>query len=170
MGSHSNLGVFEDYSVVTAGIIAARASTNYVDMVSVKSQMGVGSHAPFLCIRTAVAPTFATDTLSIELQCHEDITFGAGTPATTYDYTKVWTILGGPAGAELHADVDLRLTTAGAWIYRGQLPYECDERYVRLYYNQTATDGAFYIDAWLSDGPPSDFRGSQVLTSPVGNP
>jgi len=135
-----------------------------------KPQLGVGQHAPYLCIRTAVAPTVATDTLSIELQCHEDSSFGAGTPTTTEDYTKVWTLLGGPAGAELHADVDSRLTTAGAWIYRGPLPYECDERYVRLYYNQTATDGVFTIDAWLSDGPPSDFRGAQVLFSDVTTP
>jgi len=166
MGAYSNLG---DFSTAQA-ISQAVESEYYLDMVDVKSQMNVGSHAPFLCIRTAVAPTVTTDTLSIELQCHEDASFGAGTPATTFDYTKVWTILGGPAGAELHADVDLRLTVAGAWIYRGQMPYECDERYVRLYYNQTATDGVFTIDAWLSDGPPSDFRGSQKINSNVGNP
>ncbi len=170
MGAHSNLGVLEDYSAVTAGITQARASTNYIDMGVLKPQIGVGQHAPYLCIRTAVAPSDATDTLSIELQCHEDSSFGAGTPASLHDYAKVWTVLGGPVAAELHADVDLRLTVAGAWIYRGQLPYECDERYVQLYYNQTATGGAFFIDAWLSDGPPSDFRGSQKIYSDVGQP
>lgn len=170
MGMHENLGVFEDSSVTTTGIAATRASTNYIDMVAVKSKMGVGAHPPMLCIRTAAAPSDATDTLSIELQCHEDASFGAGTPATTEDYTKVFMLLSGPAGAELHADVDSRLKTAGAWIYRGPLPYECDERYVQLYYNNTASSGRFLIDAWLEDGAPSDFRGSQVLTSPVGNP
>ena len=170
MGAHSNLGVFEDYSAVTAGIVAARASTNYVDTGITKPQLGVGKHAPYLCIRTAKAPSVAGDTLSIELQCHEDSSFGAGSPGSTEDYAKVWTILGGPAGIELHADVDTRLTVAGAWIYRGQLPFECDERYIQLYYNQTATSGAFYIDAWLSDTPTSDFRGSQVLFSDVGQP
>lgn len=170
MGAHSNLGVFEDYSAVTAGITQARASTNDIDMVKVLHSMGAGQHAPYLCIRTAKAPSDATDTLSIELQCHEDRTFDAGNITSAYDYTKVWTVLGGPIAAELHADVDLRLTVAGAWIYRGTLPYECDERYVRLYYNQTANSGAFYIDAWLSDGPPTTFRGSQVIVSDVGQP
>ena len=170
MGAHETLGVFESYADVSTGITAARASTNYIDLAETKPQIGVGAHAPYLCIRTALAPSVATDTLSIELQCHEDASFGAGTPATTEDYAKVWTIFGGPAGAELHADVDSRLTTAGAWIYRCQLPYGCDERYVRLYYNQTATSGAFYIDAWLEDAPASDFRGAQAINSNVGQP
>lgn len=171
MGAHSNLGVFEDYSVTTGGITQPRASTNYIDTAVTKPKLGIGQHAPYLCIRTAVAPSDPTDTLSIELQCHDDSGFGSGTPATTYDYAKAWTVFGGPkATNELHADVDLRLTVAGAWIYRGQLPYECDEQYIQLYYNNAASGGAFFIDAWLSDSPASDFRGSQVLFSNVGQP
>jgi hypothetical protein len=78
-------------------------------------------------------------------------------------------LLGGPAGAELHADVDSRLNAAGAWIYRGKLPMECDERYIRLYFNNTASGGAFAIDAWLEAGPPTDAN-TEVLKSNVGNP
>jgi hypothetical protein len=44
-----------------------------------------------------------------------------------------------------------------------------NERYLRLYFNNTVTNGAFTIDAWLEQGPPSDF-GVQVTASPVGNP
>lgn len=170
MGAHEVLGVFEDTSVTTAGVVQTRVSTNIINLAEVTSRISVGQHAPFLCIRTASDPTDDTDTLSISLQCHEDNSFGAGTPASIEDYTRSWMILAGPIGAELHADVDSRLKTAGAWIYRSPLPFECNEQYLRLIYTMTSAGGRFLFDAWLSDGPPSEFRGSQELFSDVGQP
>ena len=169
MGAHEVLGILENSSVTTTGVTASRESTDIINLAEVTSKISVGQHAPFLCIRTASAPTDPTDTLSIELRCHEDDTFAAGDPANTEDYARAWMIFAGVTGGELHSDVDSRLTAAGAWIYRAPLPFECNEQYISLYYNMTG-GGRFLFDAWLSDGPPSDFRGSQVLFSNVGQP
>lgn len=157
---HENLGIFSD-----AQAIAAPAySTNFIDLGVTKPQIGVGQHAPWLCIKTNTAPTQAADTLSIELR------MSATNDATNLNGTINYVMmpLCGAAGAEVLAS-DARLATAGAWIFRGQLPYEVNLRYIQLYYNNTTSNGTFTIDAWLEDGPPSDF-GNQVLTSPVGNP
>ena len=170
MGAHEVLGILENSSVTTTGVTASRESTDIINLAEVTSKISVGQHAPFLCIRTAAAPSVGTAELSIELRCHEDDSFGAGSPTSTEDYARAWMIFAGPTGAELHADVDSRLKTAGAWIYRAPLPFECNERYISLYYNNSASGGRFLFDAWLSDGPPSDFRGSQVLFSNVGQP
>ena len=154
---HENLGIFSDAQEISAD---DTESTNYIDLGVTKPQIGVGQHAPWLCIKTNTAPTQAGDTLSIELQNDADDAFS--------DPTVVMMPLVGENGAEISA-ADARLATAGAWIFRGQLPYEVDERYLRLMYRNTTSTGVFTIDAWLEDGPPSDF-GVQVLTSPVGNP
>ena len=160
MGAHENLGVFSDAQAV----IAPAYSSNFIDLGITTPQIGVGQNAPYLCIRTAVAPTEVADTLSIEVRC------SATNSGTTLNGTikYIFMPLAGAAGAEVLAS-DAKLATAGAWIYRGQLPYEVDLRYIQLYFNNTVTNGTFTIDAWLSDGPASDF-GKQVLSSPVGNP
>lgn len=156
MGAHTNLGVFSD----AQGITAAAASTDYLDLATTRQQIGVGVPI-YLCIRTNIAPTDPGDTISIELQNDGDSAFG--TP--TY-----WMVLCGAAGAELTV-TDARLATAGAWIYRGPLPYECSERYLRLYYNNTTSNGTITLDAWLDLLPQSDFgANAQVWVSPVGNP
>lgn len=156
MGAHSNLGVFSNAQVITAAV----RSENYIDMVAVRSQVGVGKPI-YLCIRTSAVPAGGTvDSLSIELRqdAHDDM--------ASPDVVCMPLALAG--GAEV-VQTDARLATAGAWIYRGSLPYECDKRYVDLYYNNTTQVGTFTIDAWLDTEPPSDF-GVQVLESPVGNP
>lgn len=167
MGAHENLGVFEDSSVTTAGITAARASTNTIDLVQTKPQIGVGQHSPYLCIRTSAAPTDAADSLSIELQSDADD--GAGAPVGTWDHVVMMPLTLIQASGEVIATDD-RLAVAGAWIYRGQLPYDIKNRHIRLYYNNTISNGRFLIDAWLEDVPASDFRGAQVLFSDVGQP
>jgi hypothetical protein len=165
MGAHDNLGVFSDAQSITA----AGYSTKFIDMGVASPKLGVGAHAPMLCIKTNTAPTQATDTLSIEVRMSATVTADTdgGTLNGTIKY--VFMPLCGAAGAEVLAS-DARLATAGSWIWRAALPYELNLRYVQLYYNNTVTNGAFVIDAWLEDAAPSDFRGSQVLTSPVGNP
>lgn len=159
MGAHSNLGVFSDAQSITA---AARSS-NFIDLGAVKSQIGVGTPI-FLCVRTNTAPTAATDTLSIELRC------SATNDGTDLNGTEkvVMMPLVGAAGAEVLAS-DARLAAAGKFIFRGSLPYELDQRYVQLYFNNTVSAGAFVVDAWLSEAPPSDHN-VQVVESNVGNP
>lgn len=156
MGAHDNLGVFSDAQAITE----AAASTNYIDLGITKPQIGVGGKVPYLCIKTNTAPTQAADTLSIELQSDDNSSF---TSAKTIMMPLV-----GAAGAEVLAS-DARLATAGEWIYRAPLPMDISERYLRLYYNNTTSNGTFTIDAWLEDGPASD-HGVQVISSPVGNP
>lgn len=161
MGLHDVLGTFSD----AQSISAAGASSNTIDLVKAAPRIGVGPHAPMLCIRTNTAPTQAGDTLSIELQ--QDADDGAGSPAGSW--ATVFMPLTGAAGAEVAA-TDARLSAAGAWIWRGKLPYNVTERHIRLYYNNTVSNGAFTIDAYLEDEAASSFRGSQIINSPVGNP
>lgn len=163
MGAHSNLGVFSDVQSISSD---NTASTDTIDLAQTVPKIGVGQHSPYLCIRTAVAPTQSGDTLAIELQSDADD--GAGAPAGSWDI-QVFSPLVGADGAEIAA-TDPRLATAGAWIYRGQLPYDLFQRHIRLMYRQSTSSGIFKIDAWLEDGPASDFRGSQVIKSNVGQP
>lgn len=157
MGAFSNLGEFSDAQAITA----AAASTNIIDMATTRQQVGVGVPI-YLCVRTNTAPTDAGDSLSIELQNDSVSNFAS---------PRVWMVLCGAAGAELTV-TDARLATAGAWIYRGVLPYECSERYTRLYYNNTTSNGTLTLDAWLSVQPPQSDIGqnAQIWVSPVGNP
>jgi hypothetical protein len=159
MGAHSNLGVFSDAQEITA----AAASTNTINMAQVNTIIGAG-RSPFLCIRTAVAPTNTADTLSIEVQ--GDVDDGSGDASGSWA-TIYFMPLCGSAGAEV-AGTDARLLTAGAWIWRCRLPHEITKRHLRLYYNNTTSNGTFTIDAWLEDEAPSDRN--QVAVSPVGQP
>lgn len=156
MGAFSNLGNLSDAQAITA----AAASTNYIDLATTRQQIGAGVPI-YLCIMTNTAPTDNGDSISIELQNDGDNAFGS---------PRYWMVLCGAAGAELTV-TDARLATAGAWIYRGALPYECSERYLRLYYNNTTSNGTITLDAWLDLKPPTDIgANAQVWVSPVGNP
>lgn len=159
MGAHSNLGVFSDAQEISAD---DTPSTSTIDMAVTNPQFGVG-HPICLCIQTAVAPTNTADTLSIEVQHDDDD--GAGDPAGSWP--TVFMPFVDANGAEF-AGTNARLLTAGAWIWRGALPYEVNKRHVRLMYRNTTSNGVFTIDAWLEDVAPSDRV--QVAVSPVGNP
>lgn len=165
MGAYSNLGQF---TLVGGQSISSdnTASTNTIDLAQTVPKIGVGQHAPYLCIRTNTAPTNTGDTLAIELQSDADD--GNGDPAGSWDI-QVFSPLVGADGAEIVA-TDPRLATAGKWIYRGQLPYDLFQRHIRLMFRQSTSNGVFKIDAWLEDGPASDFRGSQVIKSNVSLP
>lgn len=164
MGAHDILGVLCDAQEIDAD---NTASTNTIDIAQTVPKLGVGQHAPYLCIRTSVAPTAVSgDTLAIELQSDADD--GDGAPAGSWD-VQVFSPLVGANGAEID-QADPRLAVAGAWIYRGQLPYDLFQRHIRLMFRNTTTVGLFTIDAWLEDVPASDFRGAQVLFSDVGQP
>jgi len=163
MGAHEALGVFSDAQEITAD---DTASTNTIDLAQTSPKIGVGQHAPYLCIRTAVAPTNTADTLSIELQTDADD--GAGAPVGTWTNVSFMPLVG-PNGAEV-TGTDSRLLLAGAWINRIQLPYDIANRHIRLMYRNTTSNGTFTIDAWLEDVPASDFRQAQVLFSDVGQP
>jgi hypothetical protein len=163
MGAHSNLGVFSDFQEIDA----ATLSDNMIDMAVTNPQFGVG-HPIHLCIRTSVAPTNTADSLSIELQTSatqsgDDL---SGTIKTIM--MPLAGVINAGSGVNEVIGTDSRLLLAGAWIYRGALPYGLNQRYLQLYYNQTITNGTFTIDAWLEDVPQSDRV--QVAVSPVGNP
>ena len=164
MGAHEVLGVLCDAQEIDAD---DTASENTIDLAQTVPKIGVGQHSPYLCIRTAVAPTaVSADTLAIEVQTDADD--GSGDPAGSWD-VQVFSPLVGANGAEIDQG-DSRLATAGAWIFRGKLPYDLIQRHLRLMFRNTTTVGKFTIDAWLEDGPASDFRGSQVIKSNVGQP
>ena len=157
MGMDSNLAELSNAQEITAD---DTASTNTIDLGKTTPQIGVGKPV-YLCIRTNTAPTEAADTLSIELQMDSAVTFASP--------TVVMMPLVGANGAEVLAS-DARLATAGAWIFRGSIPFECAERHIRLMYRNTTSNGTFTIDAWLASDMPRSNNGVQVMTSPVGNP
>ncbi len=168
MGAYDVLGQFTADGGDT--ISAAGFSDNFIDMAVTKPQLGVGQHVPHLCIRTNTAPTDPADSLSIELQASAT---NNGTDLNGTIKTVMMALAGvANAGSGVNEVIatDARLATAGAWIYRGPLPYGLDLRYVQLYFNNTISGGDFVIDAWLEDVPASDFRGSQKLFSDVGQP
>lgn len=166
MGAYSNLG-----DLSTAQAIAAAAYSEYMlDLVNTKPRLGVGQHAPFLCIRTSVAPTDVADSLSIEILCSATESGGSLSGTIKSAGMALAGVTNAGSGVNEVIATDARLATAGAWIFQGQLPYGVDLRYLQLYYNQTITNGTFTIDAWLNDGPASEFRGSQKIVSNVGNP
>lgn len=168
MGAYEILGQFTADGGDTIDV--AGYSDNFIDLGVTKPRIGVGPHAPFLCIRTHTAPTNSSDSLSIELLCSAT---NGGTDLSG-DIKSAGMVLAGVtnAGSGVNEVIatDERLSAAGAWIYRGPLPYGVDLRYVQLYFNNTITGGQFVIDAWLEDVPASDFRGSQKLFSDVGQP
>lgn len=164
MGAHEVLGVLSDAQEISAD---DTASTNTIDLEQASPKIGVGQHAPYLVIKTAVAPTaVSNDTLSIELQTDADD--GLGAPAGTWTNVSFMPLVG-VNGAEVNQS-DARLATAGANIFIGQLPYTITNRHIRLMFRNSTSVGVFAIDAFLEDGPASVFRGSQVLFSNVGQP
>ena len=167
MGAHEILGVLQ-LSATT--ITVARFSTNFIDMAVVKPQLGVGQHSPHLCIKTAVAPTDAADSLSIEILCSAT-NDGSDLNGTVKSVGMALAgVTNAGSGVNEVIATDARLATAGEWIHRSPLPYGLDLRYLQLYFNNTISGGAFAIDAWLEDVPASDFRGAQILFSNVGQP
>ncbi len=169
MGAYETLGIFHTAAtLITAG---GEYSENFIDLGVTVPKIGVGQHSPYLCIRTAVVPTALTDTLSIELRASAT-NDGTDLNGTVKTIMMPLADFGGDGSAGVNEVLasDARLATAGAWVYRGQLPYEVDLRYIQLYFNQATHAGNISLDAWLSDGPASTFRGSQVINSDVGQP
>ena len=148
MGAFSNLGEFSD----AQALVASAASTNTIDLATTRQQIGVGVPI-YICIRVAAAFTDAT---SYAFQLENDSTV-AFTSAVVFP---------------LRAAIVIASLTAGTWVYRGTIPYECSERHIRLYYTEAgSTETAGTIDAWLDTKPPSDIgANAQVWASPVGNP
>ena len=159
MGAFDNLGRLCDGQEISSD---DTASEDTIDMVATLPQIGVGAEEAYLNIRTAVAPTNTADTLSIEVQVDSAVAFS--TPKI------VFMPLVGANGGEI-TGTDSRLLLAGAWIWRAPLPFEADERHLRLMFRNTTSNGVFTIDAWIS-GKPDSTRGKdyETLLSNVGLP
>jgi len=165
MGMHENLGVFQD----AADIIDADGySTKFIDMAAVIPKLGVGAHAPMLCIRMVIPSTTAADTLAIEFRQSASVDVDTDGGVLNGTVITVFMPFCAAAGAEIRAD-DARCA-AGVWMWRAPLPYGVNLRYAQLYWQNATHTGHFHVDAWLEDAAESNFRGSQVLVSPVGNP
>lgn len=164
MGAHSNLGIFQ---LAATEMDAAGLSENMIDMDQVINKIGVGQHAPFLCIRMHITSETDADTLAIELRMSatesgDDL---SGTITTVFA-----PFCGNLQSSNGEIAANHARSASGQYLYRAPLPYELTQRYVQLYFQNAAATGHYHIDAWLSDGPPSDFRGSQILFSDVGQP
>lgn len=148
MGAHSNLGVFSDAEL----LVATTDSESNIDLATTRQQIGVGVPI-YLCIRVAAAFTTCTS-YAFALENDGDSAFGS---AVVFP---------------LRAAIAVASLTAGAWLYRGTIPYEVTERYIQLVYTEVgSTEETGSIDAYLDLNPPSDIgANAQVWVSPVGNP
>lgn len=148
--SFSNLGVFSD----NQSLVASAASTNSVDLATTRQQIGAGVPV-YICIRVGTAFAAATS-YQFDLQNADDVNFSGG-DLVTYP---------------LRGAIAIASLSAGAWVYRGPIPYECSKRHIQLYYTEAgSTENAGTVDAWLSLKPPTDYgANAQVWVSPVGNP
>jgi hypothetical protein len=127
-------------------------STNVVDFSNTDLEMGAGEPV-WLNIRVG-----ATDFDSAG--DNGTLQFGL------YSHTATTSLNSGTLLWQSSAIAEASLT-AGAWITRIPLPYNCDEnRYLGIYYNQTNTFTAGNVDAWLDHGPQSSYD-TQVTTSNI---
>jgi hypothetical protein len=148
MGAFSNLGEFSD----AQALVASAASTNTIDLATTRQQIGVGVPI-YICIRVGTAFTTSTS-YAFQLEMDSTVAFGSA------------------AVFPLRNTIAIASLTAGAWVYRNAIPYECTERHIRLYYTETGSaESTGTIDAWLDLSPRSDFgANAQVWSSPVGDP
>jgi hypothetical protein len=137
---------FGDGQVITTTSL----SDNVLNWGAADLEMGAGEPI-WLCAKVGAALTGGGTDLTISLYRHTTATVNSG--------TVLWT---GPtiAAASL---------TAGAWLVRMPLPYNCDEdAFMGLYYTITGTfTGSGTIDAWLQVGPPSTSFDTQVSVSNI---
>ena len=150
MGAFSNLGEFSDNQELVASV----KSTNSIDLATTRQQLGVGVPI-YICIRVGAAFTVATS-YAFKLQNADDVAFGGG------DLVEF----------PLRSAIVIASLTAGTWVYRATIPYECSKRHIQLYYTEVGTtESTGTIDAWLDLNPPSDIgSNAQVWSSPVGDP
>ena len=154
-----------DVAVVGAGpgglFAAKHAAALGLSVVLIEKRVDISTITRACCEQFIMDENYSGDTLSIELQIDDNANFNHPSVVTM--------VLCGAAGAEVACNDD-RLSAAGAWIHRGALPYEVREKYLRLYYNNTTSNGTITLDAWLTSQLPQSDLGQQVFVSPVGNP
>ena len=168
MGAFDNLGRLCEAQAISAN---DTWSTNFIDLVSVFSQVGVGTPV-WLCIRVSTDATEeAADTCAIEVQ-NGTTNDGTNLTGTIKNLFSICAVTLGEIDLELARSGDKPMSDAGNWVIRIPLPYECDYRYLQLKFLQATSTGIQYYDAWLQATPPDSDRGSgyEVLTSPVGQP
>jgi len=127
------------------------ASTNVIDWVNSDLEMGAGSP---LWLNVKVGTAFGSSgaaTLTVALMAETDTTIDT-------DSTTVYT-----TGA-----VALAALTAGAYVIRMPLPYDVDQdQYTGLLYTiGTAAMTAGTVDAWIDQGPSSNYD-TQVSASNI---
>lgn len=123
----------------------------------------------WIVLQTTVAADYGNSDENYDFQLH----MGTGTDGTDIN-----------AGAKiiqttsLLAGDDTRLATAGEFIWRHSLPYECsfqglsadNRRYLQLYYAQTGTSNSISVDFIVSPSKPRTDFNMQVESSGIGVP
>lgn len=130
-------------------IAATAQSTNILDWQASDLEMGAGTPI-YLNIKIETAPTAGTS-LTIVLHAASTTDIDAATTKT------LWS-----SGTLLRTTL-----TAGLWITRIALPYDCDsDRYMGLQYTASGTLTSGTINAWLDHGPQSS-HDTQVAASNI---
>jgi hypothetical protein len=136
---------FSDAQAITADA----DSTNVVDFSNTDLEMGAGEP---IWLNVRVGPT--------------DFAGGTSLEVSLYSHTATTSLNSGTLLWQSGVIVQASLT-AGTWITRIPLPYNCDEnRYLGVYYNDSGAFTAGTINAWLDHGPQSSYD-TQVTTSNI---
>ena len=145
------------FELLDDGALWADATTDYnaatakeIDWVNSGLELGSGTPV-YLNIKVGTTAYNAGTTADFKLFA-DDTSVG-------HDSNSTVVISTGPI-----ATADL---TAGAWVFRGALPVNCDvERYLQLGVTCVGTYDAGSVDAWLDYGPQSSFD-NQVAESNI---
>lgn len=144
---------------------AGQASTNYLDLVAARHQLGVGKDL-FIWLTTRVIEAYGNGNETFIFAFEQDDNDSFSTPRVVFALTDT------DGGAIVQGDPEATpLKTAGMTIWASSIPQTVQERYVRWYFTTTGATPVLQVNAGFGPDRPHDLRNlSQVYVSNVGNP
>lgn len=144
---------------------ATQASTNILDLVAARHQLGVGRDL-FIWLTTRVIEDYANSDETYIFAFEQD-----GDDAFSNPYC-VFALTDTDGSAIVEADPEAApLKTAGRTIWCSTIPQTVQERYVRWYFTTTGTTPILQVNAGFGPDRPHDLRShSQIYVSNIGDP
>ena len=157
----NSLGEFSDAQLCTV----SGASTNYLDLIQVRHQLGAANPELWLWLRTNIAEDFGeSETFILAFEQDADSAFSSP--------SCVFALCDTDGTAIATADPESTpLKTAGKTLWASTLPMTVTERYIRWYYTHTTGTAVLTVDSMLLAGPPpANATGAQIYASNVTVP
>lgn len=141
------------------------ASTNYLDLVAARHQLGVGRDL-FIWLTTRVIEDYAESNETYIFAFEQDDNDSFSSPRVVFALT----VTDGSAIAEADPE-STPFKTVGMTIWASSIPQTVQERYVRWYFTTGGSTPVLQVNAGFGPDRPHDLRNlSQVYVSNVGNP